>query len=90
MRKGLIAAPLTGYRDDGTINLDVIPPYAEMLQANGVAGVFVNGTTGEGFSLTLSERRALAARWVQAAPGRGRATSIRNPDLLPFARNAAL
>jgi len=68
MRKGLIAAPLTGYRDDGTINLDVIPPYAEMLQANGVAGVFVNGTTGEGFSLTLSERRALAERWVQAAP----------------------
>ena len=68
MSKGLIAAPLTGYRDDGTINLDVIPPYAEMLQANGVAGVFVNGTTGEGFSLTLSERRALAERWVQAAP----------------------
>ena len=68
MSKGLIAAPLTGYRDDGSINLDVIPPYAEMLQANGVAGVFVNGTTGEGFSLTLSERRALAERWVQAAP----------------------
>ena len=66
--KGLIAAPLTGYRDDGMVNLDVVKPYAELLQANGVAGVFVNGTTGEGFSLTLDERRALAERWVQVAP----------------------
>lgn len=66
--KGLIAAPLTGYRDDGMVNLDVVTPYAELLQANRVAGVFVNGTTGEGMSLTLDERRALSERWVQAAP----------------------
>jgi N-acetylneuraminate lyase len=66
--QGLIAAPLTGYRDDGMVNLDVVKPYAELLQTNGVAGVFVNGTTGEGFSLTLDERRALAEGWVQAAP----------------------
>ena len=68
LEQGLIAAPLTGYRADGSINIDTIAPYAEMLQANGVAGVFVNGTTGEGFSLTLDERRALAERWVQVAP----------------------
>ena len=66
--KGLIAAPLTGYRDDGSVNLDVVKPYAELLQANRVAGVFVNGTTGEGMSLTLDERRALSERWAQAAP----------------------
>ena len=66
--KGLIAAPLTGYRDDGLVNLDVVTPYAELLQANRVAGVFVNGTTGEGMSLTLDERRALSERWVQAVP----------------------
>jgi N-acetylneuraminate lyase len=66
--KGLIAAPLTGYRDDGMVNLDVVKPYAELLQANRLAGVFVNGTTGEGMSLTLDERRALSESWVQAAP----------------------
>ena len=66
--KGLIAAPLTGYREDGMVNLDVVKPYAELLQANRVAGVFVNGTTGEGLSLTLDERRALSESWVQAAP----------------------
>ena len=68
LEQGLIAAPLTGYCADGSINLDAIPPYAELLQSNGLAGVFVNGTTGEGFSLTLDERRALAERWVQVAP----------------------
>jgi N-acetylneuraminate lyase len=66
--KGLIAAPLTGYRDDGMVNLDVVKPYAELLQANRVAGVFVNGTTGEGMSLTMDERRALSESWVQASP----------------------
>ena len=68
LKQGLIAAPLTGYRADGSINLDAVRPYAAMLQANGLAGVFVNGTTGEGFSLTLEERRALAECWVQVAP----------------------
>jgi N-acetylneuraminate lyase len=31
-------------------------------------GAFVNGSTGEGLSLTLEERRAVAERWVNAAP----------------------
>lgn len=65
---GLIAAPATGYCPDGSLDLGAVKPYAEMLRANGVAGVFVNGTTGEGMSLTLDERRASAERWVQAAP----------------------
>lgn len=67
--EGLIAAPMTAYRPDGTVDLDVIPSYAEFLQSNGVVGVFINGTTGEGFSLTLEERKAIAERWVKAVPG---------------------
>ena len=59
---GLIAAPLTGYHSDGSVNLDAPARYAEMLNANGVAGAFVNGTTGEGMSLTVGERRELAER----------------------------
>lgn len=66
--EGFIAAPLTGYHPDGSVNLDVVPRYAEMLHANGMAGLFVNGTTGEGLSLTVKERCDLAERWVDAAP----------------------
>lgn len=66
--EGFIAAPLTGFKADGSVNLDIIPRYAAMLHSNGVAGVFVNGTTGEGMSLTLEERQALAERWVDSAP----------------------
>jgi N-acetylneuraminate lyase len=66
---GLIAAPLTGYRPDGSVNLDIVPAYARMLHANGVGGAFVNGTTGEGLSLTVSERRSIAEQWVKSAPG---------------------
>lgn len=65
---GFIAAPLTGFYPDGRLNLDIIPEYARFLHGNGVAGVFVNGTTGEGFSLTVEERLATAEWWVQAAP----------------------
>ncbi|MHA1820485.1 MAG: dihydrodipicolinate synthase family protein [Promethearchaeota archaeon] len=66
--KGLIAAPLTPFKEDGEINYEIIPQYCEMLYKNGVAGVFVNGTTGEGLSLTLEERKKTAEKWVDSAP----------------------
>ncbi len=65
--EGLIAAPLTPFHPDGTVNLDIIPAYLAFLRANGVVGVFINGTTGEGFSLSIEDRMALAEQWVKAA-----------------------
>lgn len=65
---GLIAAPHTPMRPDGSVDLDRIEAQAEFLRANGVAGAFVCGTTGEGVSLTLDERRAVAEAWRAAAP----------------------
>ena len=62
--KGFIAAPLTGFNEDGTINTEIVPAYAAMLKSGGVAGVFVNGTTGEGVTLTLDERLPLAEAWI--------------------------
>lgn len=64
--EGFIAAPMTAYRPDGAVDLDVIPSYAEFLQSNSVVGVFINGTTGEGFSLTVEEHKAIAEQWVKA------------------------
>lgn len=65
---GFIAAPMTAFNADESVDLDIIPLYAEFLRSNGAVGVFVNGTTGEGLSLTVEERMAVAERWVKAAP----------------------
>jgi N-acetylneuraminate lyase len=64
--KGFIAAPVAAYHPDGAVDLDIIPSHAAFLRSNGVVGVFINGTTGEGFSLSLKERKAIAERWVKA------------------------
>lgn len=64
---GLIAAPFTAFHADGSLNLEPIEDYAAMLCANGVSGVFICGTTGEGSSLTTAERMQVAERWVSAA-----------------------
>ncbi len=65
---GLIAAPFTPLLADGSLNLDAIPGYAGHLQRIGVVGAFICGTTGEGASLTLDERRRIAERWMAATP----------------------
>ncbi|MFO0013932.1 MAG: dihydrodipicolinate synthase family protein [Planctomycetota bacterium] len=66
--QGLIAAPFTPLQSDGSLHLDAVQGYANVLARNGVIGAFVCGTTGEGLSLTTSERCQLAERWVQVAP----------------------
>jgi N-acetylneuraminate lyase len=55
---------------DGSVAMERIPAYAEWLVAEGVSAVFVNGTTGEGQSLTLRERMQLAERWQAVIGGR--------------------
>jgi N-acetylneuraminate lyase len=66
--RGLVAAPFTPFLVDGSLNLEPIADYAHFLHANGVIAAFVCGTTGEGFSLTLDERRRVAERWMTVAP----------------------
>lgn len=65
---GLITATFTPMDDDGSLALDRIPAYAAFLAANGISGAFVNGTTGEGSSLTTTERKQVAEAWAAAAP----------------------
>lgn len=66
--EGLIAAPFTAFNDDLSLNLDIIPAQAEFLHRNNVAGAFIAGTTGEGLSLTLTERMQLMDRWIAVRP----------------------
>ena len=65
---GLIDAPFTPMKENGDVNLEPIAAYAEMLQKNGLRGVFINGSSGEGYMLTTEERMMLAERWVSVAP----------------------
>ena len=66
--EGLIDAPFTPFHANGDINLDPIPAYASMLAKNGLKGVFINGSSGEGYMLTTDERMQLAEAWLKAAP----------------------
>ncbi|MBT3244084.1 MAG: dihydrodipicolinate synthetase [Bacteroidetes bacterium] len=66
--QGLIAAPYTPLHEDGTINVDLIPQYLERLHNNGLKGVFICGSTGEGTSLMLTERMQIAEAWTNSTP----------------------
>ena len=60
-----IAAALTPLRDGGAaLDLDAFDPYLAYLEAGGVDGILLLGTTGEGMNLTLDERRAALERAV--------------------------
>jgi len=65
--EGLVTAAHTPMHADGSLNLETIDRLADAQAAAGVRGVFVCGTAGEGQSLTVAERKAVAERWRKAA-----------------------
>ena len=52
--------------EDGSLNLSLIPDYYHFLKGNGVAGAFICGSTGEGVSMTIAEKKAVAEAWANA------------------------
>jgi N-acetylneuraminate lyase len=67
----LVAAVHTPFHADGSLRLEAVEAQAAHLRANGIGLAFVGGTTGEGPSLSLEERMALARRWADVARGTG-------------------
>lgn len=65
---GLINAPFTPFLENGEVNYNLIPEYTNLLVRNDLKGVFINGSSGEGYLLTEEERMLLAEAWVNAAP----------------------
>ncbi|MFB5945998.1 dihydrodipicolinate synthase family protein [Albibacterium profundi] len=63
---GLVAATFAAYKSNGEINLDVIPDIVEKLIEDGISGVFVCGTNGEGPNLTIEERMEIVEAYVKA------------------------
>ena len=62
---GFINAPFTPFNKENELNLSMIKPYAELLSRAGLKGVFINGSSGEGYMLTREERVALAEEWIK-------------------------
>jgi len=64
--KGLIAATFSTFREDGSLDLSLIPRLVEKLIRDGVKGVFICGTNGEGPNFTIEERMAITEAYVKA------------------------
>ncbi len=67
---GLIAATYTPLHDDGEVNTEPIESMTQWLIGQGISGLYVCGSTGEGMSLSSAERRTVAEAYTQAARGR--------------------
>ncbi len=67
---GVFAATLTPFRSDGSVAIEQVPALVEYYQQQGLDGLYVCGSTGEGPSLTTEERRDLAAAFVKAGKGK--------------------
>jgi len=67
--QGLIAAPFTPMKKDGSVNLDLIPEYYRFLKRNKVTGAFICGSTGEGVSMTTEEKKSVIKAWGDATKG---------------------
>jgi len=65
--KGLVAAMFAPFKEDGSLNLSLVPGLVDKLIEDGLTGVFVCGTNGEGPNLTIEERMAMAEAFVKAA-----------------------
>ncbi|MFT5239935.1 MAG: N-acetylneuraminate lyase [Candidatus Promineifilaceae bacterium] len=68
---GLIAATFTPLHANGDINVEPIPAITRHLAESGLTGIYINGSTGEGPSLTTKERHELAEAYVTAAADAG-------------------
>jgi len=64
--QGLIAATFSTFNEDGSLDLSLIPGLVDRLISEGVQGVFICGTNGEGPNLTTEERMTIAEAYVKA------------------------
>lgn len=67
--KGLIAAAFTPFAENGEVNYGMIPK-GGFTSADGITGVYICGSTGEGISCSVEERIQLMEAWSKAAKGR--------------------
>ncbi|XP_035449666.2 N-acetylneuraminate lyase-like [Spodoptera frugiperda] len=64
---GIIAPVFTPVDSDGVVNLSVIPQYAQYLQDQGVDGILVAGTAGEGPTVNVTDMKHLIDAWINVS-----------------------
>ncbi|MDP2114962.1 MAG: dihydrodipicolinate synthase family protein [Bacteroidota bacterium] len=62
--EGLIAAPFTPMDAKGEVLYNKISGYYNFLEKNKIVGAFINGSTGEGVSLTQKEKMKTVEAWT--------------------------
>ena len=67
---GLMAAPFTPFDSDGNVNRAIIPDYVDKLVSDGLKGIFVCGSNGEGPNMTVEERMLTAQAFTEAVASR--------------------
>lgn len=68
--EGLVAAVFTPFDDKRELDLSKIEPYCDHLLKHNIRHIYVNGTTGEGKSLTLQERKTVTEKWISVSKKR--------------------
>lgn len=68
--EGLVPAVFTPMDENGEINYSQIEPYCEYLIRSKIKEIYINGTTGEGKSLTMAERKAVLEQWIKVCKKR--------------------
>ncbi|WAR13443.1 NPL-like protein [Mya arenaria] len=61
---------------DGEVDYDKYETYCQYLVDRGITQIYVNGTTGEGFSLTLEERKKVVETWINVGKKTGKIKQI--------------
>ena len=74
--EGLVAAPFTPMNKKGNLNLGMVQEYYRLLEKNGVVGAFINGSTGEGASMTQKEKQLQASAWSECIKADGKVRVI--------------
>ncbi|CAG2114459.1 unnamed protein product, partial [Medioppia subpectinata] len=57
---------MLSFVSDSEVDVSQIPAYLKYLVDSGVDGLYICGTTGEGYSLTNDEKVAIVSAWRQA------------------------
>ncbi|KAL3287915.1 hypothetical protein HHI36_002371 [Cryptolaemus montrouzieri] len=91
--RGLIAPVFTPFKKNMEINLDIIDNYSQFLLRSGIKGVLVNGTTGEGPSLSKEERKIVAEKWKVSVSSTNQHLMVQVggaplPDVIDLAKHA--
>jgi len=68
--EGLVAAVFTPFNEDGSLNFELIPSLVNRLVLDGLRGIYVCGSNGEGPNMTTQERMQVTEAFIKAVDGR--------------------